>query len=668
MASFNHQQRMAVEHVDHPCLVLAGPGSGKTTVITHRTKKLIEEDGISPSNILVITFTKAAAMEMQQRFLQLMGGKRLPVSFGTFHAVYFQILKYAYNYRAENIIREEKKYEILRNIVHKTELDISDENEFVANLISEISNVKGEMLDVAYYYSKNCPEEVFKKIFREYNDTLIRANLIDFDDMLVMCYELLTKRKDILKLWQDKYRYILIDEFQDINRVQYEVIRLLAKPQDNLFIVGDDDQSIYRFRGARPEIMLNFEKDYPEAKKIILDTNYRSTPEIVAAAGKLIRNNKKRFEKQIRAERENGSKPVILPFDNVYKECNYILEEIEQLIAKGLTYQDMAVLYRTNTNPRTLLGKLMEHNIPFCMKDVIPNLYDHFIAKDIIAYINAAVDFREKGVMKRGDMLRLINRPKRYISRDVFPRAEVNLEDVKRFYQDKGYVLERISKLEYDLAMIRNMNPYAAIQYIRHGIGYEEYLTEYAEYRRMKPEELYDVLEELSEAAKPYKTYREWFKKIEEYGEELKKQARERQEKKDGITLATMHSSKGLEYRAVFIIDANETITPHKKALLPEDIEEERRLFYVAVTRAKDWLYICHCRERYGKETDVSRFVEEMVSMLDELTVGQEIRHKKFGTGKITQIRDGKIKAVFADGKEYVFDAKFCLGNGIIKV
>ena len=668
MASFNHQQRMAVEHVDHPCLVLAGPGSGKTTVITHRTKKLIEEDGISPSNILVITFTKAAAMEMQQRFLQLMGGKRLPVSFGTFHAVYFQILKYAYNYRAENIIREEKKYEILRNIVHKTELDISDENEFVANLISEISNVKGEMLDVAYYYSKNCPEEVFKKIFREYNDTLIRANLIDFDDMLVMCYELLTKRKDILKLWQDKYRYILIDEFQDINRVQYEVIRLLAKPQDNLFIVGDDDQSIYRFRGARPEIMLNFEKDYPEAKKIILDTNYRSTPEIVAAAGKLIRNNKKRFEKQIRAERENGSKPVILPFDNVYKECNYILEEIEQLIAKGLTYQDMAVLYRTNTNPRTLLEKLMEHNIPFCMKDVIPNLYDHFIAKDIIAYINAAVDFREKGVMKRGDMLRLINRPKRYISRDVFPRAEVNLEDVKRFYQDKGYVLERISKLEYDLAMIRNMNPYAAIQYIRHGIGYEEYLTEYAEYRRMKPEELYDVLEELSEAAKPYKTYREWFKKIEEYGEELKKQARERQEKKDGITLATMHSSKGLEYRAVFIIDANETITPHKKALLPEDIEEERRLFYVAVTRAKDWLYICHCRERYGKETDVSRFVEEMVSMLDELTVGQEIRHKKFGTGKITQIRDGKIKAVFADGKEYVFDAKFCLGNGIIKV
>ena len=666
--AFHEAQLQAIHHREGPMMVLAGPGSGKTTVITHRVKYLVEQCGVEPGSILVITFTKAAAQEMRKRFEKLMEGRRLPVSFGTFHAVFFSILKRAYRYDASNIAREEQRTRIIRELADKLRMDVEDEAEFTSQILTEISLVKGEMMNLDYYYSKNCPEEVFKKIFREYNDTLIRANLIDFDDMLVMCYELLTKRKDILKLWQDKYRYILIDEFQDINRVQYEVIRLLAKPQDNLFIVGDDDQSIYRFRGARPEIMLNFEKDYPEAKKIILDTNYRSTPEIVAAAGKLIRNNKKRFEKQIRAERKNGSKPVILPFDNVYKECNYILEEIEQLIAKGLTYQDMAVLYRTNTNPRTLLEKLMEHNIPFCMKDVIPNLYDHFIAKDIIAYINAAVDFREKGVMKRGDMLRLINRPKRYISRDVFPRAEVNLEDVKRFYQDKGYVLERISKLEYDLAMIRNMNPYAAIQYIRHGIGYEEYLTEYAEYRRMKPEELYDVLEELSEAAKPYKTYREWFKKIEEYGEELKKQARERQEKKDGITLATMHSSKGLEYRAVFIIDANETITPHKKALLPEDIEEERRLFYVAVTRAKDWLYICHCRERYGKETDVSRFVEEMVSMLDEVTVGQEIRHKKFGTGKITQIRDGKIKAVFADGKEYVFDAKFCLGNGIIKV
>lgn len=413
MASFNHQQRMAVEHVDHPCLVLAGPGSGKTTVITHRTKKLIEEDGISPSNILVITFTKAAAMEMQQRFLQLMGGKRLPVSFGTFHAVYFQILKYAYNYRAENIIREEKKYEILRNIVHKTELDISDENEFVANLLSEISNVKGEMLDVAYYYSKNCPEEVFKKIFREYNDTLIRANLIDFDDMLVMCYELLTKRKDILKLWQDKYRYILIDEFQDINRVQYEVIRLLAKPQDNLFIVGDDDQSIYRFRGARPEIMLNFRKDYPQSGQVLLNDNFRSTTQIVEAAGRVIARNKTRFPKNIIARGGDGALVRSLEFPDQQQECTYILREIQNWQARGGSLRQVAVIYRTNTQPRVVIQKLMEYNLPFRVRDQVPNLFQHWIARDLFCYMRLAM-----GSGLRKDLLPVLNRPKRYLSRE----------------------------------------------------------------------------------------------------------------------------------------------------------------------------------------------------------------------------------------------------------
>lgn len=667
--SFNEEQQMAIEHVDGPCLVLAGPGSGKTTVITHRTKKLIEEHGISPGNILVITFTKAAAREMQERFESLMDGNRLPISFGTFHAIYFKILKYAYHYSADNIIREEKKYEIMREIVHNMDLDISDENEFITNILSEISVVKGEMMDITYYYSKNCAEEIFKQIFETYNQKLIRANLIDFDDMLVMCYELLTKRKDILKLWQDKYQYILIDEFQDINLVQFEVIRLLAQPQNNLFIVGDDDQSIYRFRGAKPEIMLDFEKNYPGTKRITLNTNYRSTEEIIKASKKLIKNNKKRFEKDIQSVRVSDKKPVIHQFANVYEECKHILQEIQDKIELGYSYQDMAVLYRTNINPRILVEKLMEYQIPFHMKDVIPNMYEHFIAKDIFAYISAAKDFREKNTLKRSDLLRIINKPKRYISRDVFLNPEVNLEDVKRFYQNRGYVLERISKLEYDLAMIYHMAPFATIHYIRQAIGYEDYLKEYAEYRRMKPEELYDVADELAEAAKPYKNYEEWFLHIEKYGEELKKQAKERMEKKDGIELATMHSSKGLEYRTVFLIDANESITPHKRALLPEDLEEERRLFYVAMTRAKEELYIYYCKERYGKEVEMSRFVEELLNRLDEVTTGTRLIHRKYGTGTVQKVKQGKIVAKFDNSdKEFIFDGKTCLSKGIIKM
>lgn len=667
MPSFNKEQRTAVGHVDGPCIVLAGPGSGKTTVITYRAKKLINEDGINPANILIITFTKAAALEMQSRFLSIMGG-RYPVSFGTFHAIYFKILKYAYHYNAENIIHEEKKYEILREIIEEMELDISDESEFITNILSEISVVKGEMIDLEHYYSKNCAEQIFKKLFTCYNEKLVRMNMIDFDDMLVMCYELLSQRRDILKLWQERYQYILIDEFQDINRVQYETIKLLALPENNLFIVGDDDQSIYRFRGAKPEIMLNFEKDYPNAVRVILDTNYRSAGEIVKAANRLIRNNKNRFHKEIKTVHEEGVRPQVLQFSSVYDESRYILNKIRDYIELGYSYHDIAILYRTNTNPRNLVEKMMEYSIPFRMKDMIPNIYEHFIAKDVFAYIHASVDFKDYRRIKRADLLRIINKPKRYIRREVFQNPEVDMEKVKRFYQDKGYILEKISKLEYDLSMLKNMNPFAAIHYIKNAINYNEYIEEYAAYRRMKPEELHEVLDELAEAAKPFKNYEEWFEHIQKYGEELKKQTRKREEK-EGVEFATMHSSKGLEYRVVFIIDANESITPHKRALLPEDMEEERRLFYVAMTRAKEELYICFCRERYGREAAPSRFIEELFSILDEINTGTLIQHRKYGQGVVRRVAEGKIVAYFVHlQKEMVFDGKVCLSKGIIKI
>lgn len=441
--AFNQTQIKAVDHFQGPMLVLAGPGSGKTTVITHRTKKLIEEYEISPSNILVITFTKAAATEMQQRFYSIMGGKRPTVTFGTFHAVFFKILKYAYNYNAANILREEKKHDILKEIINYQRLEIDDENEFISNIISEISIVKGDMLDIDHYYSKNCSESIFRKIFSQYNNKLIRSNLIDFDDMLVMCYELLTKREDILRIWQNKYQYVLIDEFQDISRLQYEIIKLLAAPCNNIFVVGDDDQSIYRFRGARPEIMESFVRDYKNVKNIILDTNYRSNNSILDASMKLITHNKVRFKKQINSVR-NSKKPVnIRSFENQPEECMYILNEINSAIKGGLSYKDIAVLYRTNTNPRLLAEKLMDYNIPFKMKDALPNIYNHFLARDIISYIKIAM-----GDDSRKEYLNIINRPKRYISREAFSTPVVDLEELKEYYEDKNYVVDRINHFE----------------------------------------------------------------------------------------------------------------------------------------------------------------------------------------------------------------------------
>lgn len=605
--SFNEAQIKAVNHFRGPMMVLSGPGSGKTTVVTHRIKKLIEDYKVSPSNILVITFTKKAAVEMQQRFNSLMGSERYTVTFGTFHAVFFKILKYAYNYNAANVLSEEQKTDIIREIINYLKLEIDDESEFISGIINEISLVKGDMLDLCHYYSKNCSESIFKEIYKRYNDRLIRSKLIDFDDMLVMCYELLSQRADILKLWQNKYQYILIDEFQDISTVQYKIMKLLAMPDNNLFIVGDDDQSIYRFRGAKPEIMQNFPKDYKNAERVLLDTNYRSNARIVELSLKLINNNTIRYKKELKWSRNTNESVEIREFNNQIEECRSIIDNIIKKQKVNHSYKDIAVLYRTNTNPRYLVEKLMEYNIPFKMKDSIPNIYNHFLAKDIISYIKIAM-----GDDGRKEFLKIINRPKRYISREAFNSPVVDLDELREFYEDRKYVVDRINRLEYDIMMLEKMTPYAAICYIRKGIGYDEFVAEYAAMRRIKPEELYDILDELEDSSRGYRTYDEWFMHIERYGEELKSRMSKHSEADDAVELSTIHSAKGLEYRSVFIMDANEGIIPYKKSVLDADIEEERRLFYVAMTRAKDFLHIYYVKEKYGKKLKVSRFVEEI--------------------------------------------------------
>ena len=415
--AFHEAQLQAIHHREGPMMVLAGPGSGKTTVITHRVKYLVEQCGVEPGSILVITFTKAAAQEMRQRFEKLMEGRRLPVSFGTFHAVFFSILKRAYRYDASNIAREEQRTRIIRELVDKLRMDVEDEAEFTSQILTEISLVKGEMMDLDYYYSKNCSEELFKKLYQGYEKAMMDKGLLDFDDMLVLCYELFTQRKDILTAWQNKYRYILIDEFQDINRVQYEIVRMLAAPGNNLFIVGDDDQSIYRFRGAKPEIMLGFEKDYPQARRTLLGINYRSTSNIVDDAGKLIRHNKTRFDKEIRAARGAGKPVVTSGFADAQAETRMIVKEIQDYVQMGYPYSDIAVLYRTNLEPRLLMERLMEYNIPFQMRDALPNIYEHWITQDLLTYIRMAADpLAEQHQAKRADALRIINRPKRYLS------------------------------------------------------------------------------------------------------------------------------------------------------------------------------------------------------------------------------------------------------------
>ena len=603
--AFSKAQTQAIMHKDGPMMVLAGPGSGKTTVITHRVQYLTKEYGIDPGDILVITFTRAAAEEMRERYEALTGGGSR-VTFGTFHSIFFRILKLAYRYTADNIVREEQQMQFVRELAQAGGLEPEDENEFAASILSEISSVKGERIALEHYYSKNCPDAVFRQLYAGYEEKMRRAGLIDFDDMMVLCLELFTERKDILSAWQRRYRYILIDEFQDINRLQYEIVRMLAKPEDNLFIVGDDDQSIYRFRGAKPEIMLGFERDYPGVGQILLDVNYRSTEEIVAPALRLIGENQKRFSKAIHTTGRHGKNVITKLWQDPGEENLAIAREIQLYLQSGVRPGDIAVLYRTNAGPRFLMEKLMEYNLPFRTRDTVPNLYEHWISRNILTYIRIAM-----GSRAREDILQVINRPKRYISRDAMPDETVSFEKMKAFYAQKDWIAERIESLEGDLRAIARMSPLAAVNYIRQGMGYDEYLIEYAAFRRMRPEELLETADELKESAAGFKTFDEWFAHIDAYKEELLRQAAQRRTETDAITLATMHSAKGLEFPIVYILDANEGITPHSRAMLDEDMEEERRLFYVAMTRAKTRLHVYAVRERYHKKAEVSRFVWE---------------------------------------------------------
>ena len=605
--NLNRAQKTAIRHKDGPMMVLAGPGSGKTLVITERTRYLIREYNIPEENILVITFTRAAAGEMKERFLRLLGVGSTGVSFGTFHAVFFAILRHAYGFSPENIISEDEKRACLRNILSMMGQGYEDEKEFVSELLSEISLVKGNRMDISAYYSMSCGDEVFRNIYREYNKRLQRLKKIDYDDMLVMCCKLLSERPDILKLWQSKFKYILIDEFQDINILQYDIVRMLAAPENNLFIVGDDDQSIYRFRGAKPEIMLNFPSDHPDCKKVLLNVNYRSDNHIVSAACNLISHNKNRFEKEISAHSKKGGEVVLRHFDSMTEQNTKLAEEILLLAKQNESLSDICILVRTNLGAGAIIQKLIEYNIPFIGGDSLPNIYDHWITRDILSYIRIAT-----GGTDRGLFLRIINRPVRYIERECFDSPNTSIEEIKEYYEDKKWMLDRIEQLEYDLAMLSGMKPYAAIQYIRRGIGYEEFLRDYAAKRRIKPEELTDILDELQESARGFNTYSEWFSFMEEYKEELIRQAAKMAgNKADAVRIMTMHGSKGLEFSTVFIMDANEGIMPHKKSVLPESIEEERRLFYVAMTRAKNKLYIFSCGQRYNKSMSPSRFIAE---------------------------------------------------------
>lgn len=598
--SLNHAQTEAVAHNKGPCMVLAGPGSGKTLTIAKRIEYLIMKHKVRPEEILVITFTKYAAWEMKNRTRSICGPSSYAVTFGTFHGIYYGILKWAYRLNQSNLLSDEEKYRILREILPGIDWDqepeADEEKDYLQELAIEIGNVKNNCMDIEEYEPVKYTTEKFRKLYRTYEETKKKYRKIDFEDMLIQCRDLFMKRPDILKKWQEKFQYILVDEFQDVNQAQYDVVRMLAAPQDNLFVVGDDDQSVYGFRGAKPGIMKEFMKDYPKARQILLDVNYRSSGYIVKGALRVIGNNKIRFEKKIEAFRKPDETVHVQEVKDPVQEAEYVLERIREYREKGVSYTEMAVLYRTNVDARAMSELMTEYQIPFVMKEHLNNIYEHFIALDMISYLRLS-----QGEYDRKYFLQIANRPNRYLTRESMKTGNVSYESLRRYYRDKDWMVDRIDQLEWDMKMICDKTPYAAIQYIRKRMGYDEFLKEYAAYRKISSEDLFAVLEEIWQNSKGYGTIKEWFEHIESYGKMLKEQNKKNGEK-EGVNLMTMHAAKGLEFDTVFVIEANEGSCPYKKATADEEIEEERRLFYVAMTRAKRKLVISYVKEKNGKE------------------------------------------------------------------
>lgn len=606
----NSEQHEAIHHKDGPMMVLAGPGAGKTFVIASRVKYLIEKCGVEPEKILVVTFSKAAASEMRERFERMTEHRQLRVRFGTFHSVFFQILKVAYHYEAKDIVTPSLRYRFLEEALRDVDFGVEDKKEFLEDIEKEISRVKGEGIDVDCYYSASCPEQVFRDIYRGYQERLQRHRALDFDDMVVYTHKLLSARPDILSRWQKQFQYILIDEFQDINRLQYEAIRMLAKPEDNIFIVGDDDQSIYGFRGARPDIMLSFPKEFPEAKKVTLGVNYRCSSQVLKASGRLIRHNKKRFDKQLSADAGKIEGVHICRCQDLSAEAERIIRQIQEYAKGGIPYEEMAVIYRTNMQMRTLAGKLMERGIPFTMKENMPNMFDSWLAKDLLCYVELAL-----GDRSREKFLKIANRPVRYLSRAAFNKPEVSFDDLRLYYRRKNqmWMLTRVDDFEYELRALRTMSPYSALHYIRKGIGYDEFIESYAKERNGNAEDWLERLTEIQETARDCVSLPEWLAYVESYGKKLEEIRKEQDcDSKAGVSLMTMHGSKGLEFEAVFIPTVNEGVCPYRKAVQSGAIEEERRMLYVAMTRAKKHLHLSFVKERFHKEIGLSRFITEI--------------------------------------------------------
>lgn len=672
----SERQKEAVMHKEGPCLVLAGAGSGKTRVLTERIVNLINS-GVRPQNILAITFTNKAAREMRERVSRSIGSDADKIFIGTFHSFGLKVLRenadvLGYTNNITILDRDD-----VNSLIKKflKEMNLSSENYPIKYILNKISFAKNEGLSPEEYskFMTSPLDQVVIKIYKKYVSMLKRNNSVDFDDLLILPVKIFKKSDEVLDKYQEHYQYILVDEYQDTNMVQYELCKLLSSKYLNLFVVGDMDQSIYSFRFANYMNVMNFEKDYPMAKTVLLDENYRSTNNILKAANDVIKNNKERKEKNLWSNNGDGDKIKYIRCESELEEARTVINEVRKLISNGEKPKEIAVLYRTNGQSRVIEEAFLKENIPFRIVGSY-FFYNRKEIKDLIAYLHLIYNTNDDVSLER-----VINVPKRGIGLKTLERlrTESNISDVSMFETISSGKELGFKNLILDLKEeSKNTNLSGLVDLILDKTGMR---SELEESDTLESQIRLENLEEFKSITLSFEE--KGIYNLEEFLENISlvSDMREYKEVEDGVSLMTLHSAKGLEFNDVFLVGLEEGIFPHMRSMESEsELEEERRLCYVGITRAKKHLYLLNTRHRtlFGKSSSniPSRFIGEISSDLiesnivenktiktgemyesgrnDDLNVGDRVRHERYGDGVVVKI-DGSLATIafgFKDG------------------
>lgn len=651
-------QEKAVNTEEKNVLVVAAPGSGKTTVIINRVEHLIQQRKVLPGNIIVITFTRAAAENMRERYKKTFNHEKAPF-FGTFHGLFYKILlREGYDIK---IMEGAKAHNLIKNVIARFFDDVNDDK--VREVLNNISLYKTSLKPIDEF-KPTVSKDIFIECYNAYEQYKKKEKVWDFDDLSVAVLKLLVGNEAILQKYKRLFRYILVDEFQDCDELQIKFL-LLINGGNELFAVGDEDQCIYSFRGSRPEYMVNFHNTFNKGVKINLETNYRSKMNIVDVSKRIIVNNESRNNKAIKAHSTgNGIVRFMTPYNEFAQG-----EEIAKIVKENYEgkYSDNAVLYRTNMEARSLVDTFTRLKIPFVLLDKGYNFFNHFICKDIINYLKLSLDPYDKEAF-----ISIINKPFRYMSKTNISYVRNYLErktpyDILICKSDTPpFQGKKLDDLRKEIAYLNKISLGSAIQYIISTIGYIDYLKEYAEKYGQSIDDLEDVLEEFKGAAEGFKTINEFLVHVKNVGEQIENS----KAVEDGIILSTIHGVKGMEFKNVFLINCNEETIPHRSSM-EDNIEEERRLFYVGVTRAINNVYVFAPKTLRGKFKEVSRFVNEgefgQEAIIKDygLKIGETVYHRTYGEGIISEINDDKITIKFLD-EQRSFSLRVLMENNLI--